>query len=243
MTGLVRKATIASACALLIAGVASANVPSPANCDAPAFITVVGTNPNPSPNAGGAGFDVDPRGDFTVVVRDASNNPIQNSSVVVDFSLCSDIVLCQSVVTGQLVDCVTKTVRGLTDVAGSVTLAVVGASNNTGAVATVAAPGCGANGVKILADGVNISPGAGVTAAVFDQNGAIGGNGVNALDLSLFSDDVGSAALNATYRARSDYNYDLANSGLDLSVFADELGAAALGTGSGLGCFSGTYCP
>ena len=241
MTGLVRKATLFSACGLLLAGSAMAAVPSPANSTIPANVNVVGTNGPLGAFAVMGPGGVDPAGAFTVVVRDLANNPIQNSSVVVDFTGASDIFLCTDAVPGLVVDCVTKTVRGFTDVTGSVTLYVVGAANNTGATGGLAAPGSGLDAVAIFADGVNL--GNVHITAVLDQNGAVGGNGHNAQDLAFFRDDLGSAALFGTYRARSDYNFDETNSGLDLSVFRDLLGASALGLGSALGCPSATYCP
>ncbi len=231
MTGLVRKATLFSACGLLLAGAAMASVPDAAQSTIPTNITIVGMN------AGG----VDSYGTFTVIVNDLGGNPIANSSVVVDVSGASDVFLCSDAVAGQIVDCVTQTVRATTDMTGTATITVIGASNNAGATGGLAAPGSGLDAVSIFADGINL--GHVHVAAVLDQNGASGGNGHNAQDLAFFSDDLGSAALFATYRARSDYNYDTTNSGLDLSVFSDRLGASALGNGSGLGCVSGSYCP
>ncbi len=231
MTGLVRKATLFSACGLLLAGAAMASVPDAAQSTIPTNILVVGEN----------GSGPDPAGAFTVTVNDLGGNPIANSSVVVDVSGASDIALCTDVVAGQIVDCVSQTVRGVTDLAGQVTMYVVGGGNNTGASGGVAAPGSGTFAVSITADGVNL--GSIHVAAVLDQNGTIGGNGHNAADLGAFGDDVGSASLFGTYRARSDYNYDEANNGVDLGTFSDYLGASALGVGSALGCPSGTYCP
>jgi len=83
-----------------------------------------------------------------------------------------------------------------------------------------------------------------VTAAVLDQNGAVGGNGVNAIDLALFSEDHGTYSFDpANYRGRSDYSFDGRVDAIDLAVFKDHLGNAALGIGSGSGCFSDNYCP
>jgi hypothetical protein len=231
MTGLVRKATLFSACGLLLAGAAMAAVPSPTHSTYPFNITVVGTE---------AGTP-DPYGTFTVIVRDLANNPVANSSVVVDASGASDIFLCTDAVAGQTVDCVTKTVRGVTDVTGTVTLTVVGAANNTAATATVASPGSGLDAVRLFADGVLLV--VFHVTAVLDQNGASVGNGHNAGDLASLGDDLGSAVLNTTYRARSDYNYDEANDGLDLSFFQDPLGQSQLNAGSGSGCSVGPYCP
>ncbi len=212
--------------------------PDPGMGDLPPFITVVGTHLE-----GGVPV-ADPAGAFTVHVRDLAQNPLPNVPVTVDVSLATDIVLCTMPIPGQTVDCTAKTVLAVTDAQGAATFTIVGAARNSGAVGGVAAPGAGLDAIRVRVD-----VGAGpvlfgtMSAAVLDQNGAVGGNGVNALDLAYFSDDLASAALTATYRARSDYNYDEANSGADLASYLDHLGAAVLGTGSGLGCPGAAYCP
>jgi hypothetical protein len=229
------KSLVCTAAMLLpLAPAHAGTYPDPVNSTIPHYICVVGAHLD------GGNEVPDAAGEFTVVFRDAANNPVPDAEVVIDFSRCDDIVLCQTQIAGLTIDCVTKTVHMFTDAAGKAVFRIVGGARNTGAVGSVAAPGCGLDGVSILASGMNLGS---VTAAVLDQNGAIGGNGVDALDLALFSDDVGSAALNSTYRARSDYNFDQSNSGVDLAVFANHLGAAALGTGSGDGCANTAYCP
>jgi hypothetical protein len=215
MTGLVRKASLITACGLLVAAVASASVPDPAHSTKPSFIVLVGTN------AGTA----DPNGSFTVVVRDVANNPIPNSQVIVDFGACSDSRLCSSDVS-KTVDCPTETIRGFTDGTGSITFDVVGAGKNTGAAA-----GPGAGCANITADGVSlIHP----TVNVYDENGAQTTAGMEVTDLSAFLKDLGTGF----YFGRSDFNQGGTLEVVDLSVFLGKLGTGF----SANGC-SVTYCP
>ena len=80
MTGLVRKATLLTACGMLLAAAAMAGVPSAANSTTPGAVLLVGRNV--------AGPDTTD-GVFQVVVRDLANNPINASAVVVDFAAAS----------------------------------------------------------------------------------------------------------------------------------------------------------
>src|SRR5262245_9369137 len=117
MTGLVRKATLLAVCGLLSAGVAMAHVPDPVNSDCPAScIKVVGSN----------GTSGDPVGQYCVTVCDFNNVPIENSSVVIDFHNC-DVQLCiDQKDPDVIVDCVSQTVRKLTNVNGVACFKVLG---------------------------------------------------------------------------------------------------------------------
>jgi hypothetical protein len=121
MTGLVRKATLLAVCGLLAASAALAHVPDPANSDCPGTcIKVVGHD-------GSVG---DPLGQYCITIRDFNNVPIENSSVVVDFSNC-DIQLCVDQKDPDvIVDCVSQTVRKLTDVNGVACFRVIGKRRN-----------------------------------------------------------------------------------------------------------------
>ena len=234
MTGLVRKATLLSVCGLLVAGAAFAAVPSPNNSSVPNLIHLVGVN--------SAQTVVDPVGNYTVVVRDLANNPVQNSSVVVDFSLCGTFDT--NINTGQIhpgvtVDCPTKTVRGLTDATGTFTFRVRGAAHNTGATAGNSTP-CG----RVYADGVLMKATTGVGGATnlgtngiivstYNQNGAlVPFDGFTPLDFSIFATDF----FSPNYYTRSDYNGDGIKSPLDLSnlssVFFAMQTASAAGSSS-----------
>lgn len=226
MTGLVRKATLLSACGLLAAATAMAGVPDPANSTKPARINVLGTQTgNPDPNAA-----------FSVVVRDLANNPIANSSVVIDLINCTDTRISNQTanIAGQTVDCPLKTVRELTDATGTVSMSVLGGATNPSG-ASAAGPGGGC--VRIFADGVLLGT---ATALVFDQNGGSlpGADGVEISDLSRWLVDFGSGV----YKGRSDYNH-AASPGVvgidDLSVWLGRFGAGT----SASGTFSAGFCP
>lgn len=214
MTGLVRKATL-TACGMLVAASAFAGVPSPGNSDlpVPAFFTMVG-------NSLGV---PDALGQFTIVIRDLANNPINGSSVVLDLSAAADLTASSDQLDGgaSTVNCAAKTVRKFTDVTGTVTFTVVGFANNSGASA-----GAGLDGVKVYADGVLIGT---LTAATLDQDG---GGGAGANDLSLWLTDAGSLG----YFGRSDYDYSGDLGANDLSLWLTAAGA--LGSAE-----SGTTCP
>lgn len=214
MTGLVRKATLLSACSMLVAASAFAGVPSPGNSTlpSPAYFTMVGSNVGVA----------DPSGAFSIVVRDLANNPINGSSVVLDFSASSDLLPASDQFdAGVTVNCAAKTVRKFTDATGTVSFTVVGASNNGGN-----SPGAGLGGVKVYADGVLLGS---MTAAVLDQDGA-GGAGAN--DLSVWLADQGSG----NYYGRSDFDFSGGLGANDLSLW---LGAQ----GTGQSAESGIACP
>ena len=239
MTGLVRKATLLSVCGLLVSGAAFAAVPSPANSTVPNVIHLVGAN--------GAGTVVDPVGNYTVVVKDLANNPVQNSSVVVDFSLCG--IFDTNINTGQIhpgvtVDCPTKTVRGLTDATGTFTFRVRGAAHN---VSAGNAPGNNTPCGRVYADGVLMKATVGVGGATnlgtngiivstYNQNGANNPfDGFTAVDFSIFAGDF----FSANYYTRSDYNGDGIKSPLDLSNLATVYFAMTVASVGG----SPSFCP
>ncbi|HEY2954450.1 MAG TPA: hypothetical protein VGK89_04295 [Candidatus Eisenbacteria bacterium] len=188
MTGLVRKAMFLAVCGLLTAGVAFAHVADPANsechnvgaaappinlnCDLiKAVVYVVGNNL--------AGTVADPVGQFCVTVRDFNNVPIENSSVILDFTDC-DVQLCNNpTLDGSVVDCPSATVRKLSDASGVACFKVRGK--------TKAGLGCGGaakNCLKIFADSQLLCTG---DAPTFDLVGQPAGQeGLNPSDLSEF---------------------------------------------------------
>jgi hypothetical protein len=217
MTGMIRKATLLVALGLVAATTAMAGIPSPANCTIPAFIKVVGS----------ATGVPDPRGTFTVTVRDIGNIAVVGSVVTLDFSACTDMVLCS----GASVTCTAPArVTGTTNASGVATFTVVGGGLHPGGV--FAGPGAGC--VTLRADGYVLGT---ATAVVYDLNGATvgaGKNGVAITDLPLFLADWGSTI----YRGRSDFNQNGSLSITDLPVWLQLWG----GNGSVSGC-STTYCP
>ncbi len=192
MTGLVRKAALMAALGLLVSAAAMASVPSPCNSTLPCGIQVIGSS------AGAA----DPNGAFSITVRDLANNPVANSSVVLDFSACCNDVRLSSTQLDPGLTLVGKTVRAIANGSGVASFKVMGA-------ATPSDPTPAAGCVKVYADGVLLTEGScqpsALQCAVYDLNGAGGGPGVGAADLSRWLADFFSSP--APYRARSDYDY------------------------------------
>lgn len=219
MNGILARTLLASLPLLLAASADSSplGVPSGPNSTVPAYIDVVGTT---------SGVP-DARGSFVVVVRDFANNPIANSTLVLDFLGCTDMNLCRAVVGGVLLDCPTRTVRAITDAAGQVRFAILGAGRNNGGL-----PGPGAGCMGIFADGVLLRH---TTPTEFDLNGAVTANGVDVTDLSAWLRDFGLGP----YWGRSDFNHDGLLGVVDLAVW---LGVQGAGTSSS-GCYATTYCP
>lgn len=216
MTGLVRKAAAFAACGMVVAAVAFAGVPSPGNSTIPLRINLVGHDIGTGqPDAAQLFSSV------SVTVRDLGNNPIANSSVVIDFSGCISDTRIGDVqpLAGLAVNCGTKGVSALTDVAGVATFTIEG-----GGIAAAPAHAFGAG--KVYADGVLLGN---INVGLFDLNGT---TGVDGLDLALFGGDVFSPGA----EDRADYDNSGAVDGLDLAV----MGAAIFGTSS---ASAATYCP
>ena len=223
MTGLVRKAILLAVCGLTVtAATALAGVPNAGMSLKPAFIKVVGY----------AGVTPDARGTFTVTVRDIGNFPVANSIVTIDFAGATDVKLCNT--QPNNLNCVAlpiveKSVWAQADaVTGVATFTIVGGGTNSGG-----SPGPGANAVTIMADGVTIGT---ATAVVFDENGAIGGNGVTASDFVSLLKDWGSGV----YYGRSDFNL----SGPPIITAADFVPwLKCWGDGSSSSGCTSAYCP
>jgi hypothetical protein len=157
-----------------------------------------------------------------VTIRDFNNVPIANSSVVIDFAN-SDIQLCVDQKDANvIVDCVSQTVRKLTDVNGQACFRVVGKRRNVDCAIKPANP------VSVYADGVFICS---LFAPVFDLTNEAG-VGVSGNDLSDFLHlffDCGA------YITAIDYNCNGLTDGDDLSQFL----GAFFGGGSVLDCDPG----
>jgi hypothetical protein len=211
MKGLVRKAMLLAVCGLLTAGAAMAHVPDPANSECPSScIKVVGHD----------GTVGDPAGEYCVTIRDFNNVPIENSSVVIDFSNC-DIQLCVDQKDPDvIVDCVSQTVRKLTDVNGVACFRVLG-KRRPGLDCTPKPSPC----TEVFADGVFIC---GLFSPSFDLINEFGA-GISGNDLSEFLHlflDCG------VYLTVIDYNCNATLDGDDLSQFL----AAFFNGGSALNC-------
>lgn len=201
MTGLVRKATLIVAGGLLIAGVAGAGVPSPANSTKPTCISLVG-------QSGGLADSL--AGKFSVIVRDLANNPLNGSSVVVDLSGNADAKLCNAQLSPRYtLNCAAHTVRAFTDASGTVSFTLVGGGTGSATVLS-------GTGGKIYADGVLLGN---ISVSVYDLDGS---TGVGAGDLSQWLTDFGAA----TNYARSDYDCSGTVGAGDLSLWLTVFGNA-----------------
>ncbi len=216
MTGLVRKATLITACGMLLAAAAMAGVPNPGTSTVPGGLSLVG-------NA--SGVPDTSTGVFQVTVRDLASNPINASSVAVDFSAANaDEKICTDQLNANYtINCTAKTIRAYTNAAGQVRFTLNGGSVGGAAIST---PGS----VKIFADGVLLT-GASFVSAAFDLDGA---NGVGGNDLSVWLTDFGTAPGSQ----RGDYDYAGGVGGNDLSIWLTVFGLG----GSANSCVGGTIC-
>jgi hypothetical protein len=221
MTGLVRKATLLSGAMLMIAGVAMAGVPSAANSPVTGGIQLGGT----------AGGVVDAKVQAVITVRDASNNPVPNSTVELLFANCysaanTDIKFCNTQpFAGLTTNCAGKVIAAITNASGQATFRVLG-----GATALPGnSPGITGACLTVRADGVVINNGNPVRVGAYDLNSA---SGVNAADNSLFQSTLFQSP--AGYRTRCDYNGDGACNSADLA----KLLSVQFGAGSTASCAS-----
>jgi hypothetical protein len=203
---------------------ALASIPSPGNSDIPCGVNLVGTS---------AGVP-DPRGEFSIVVRDNANNPIPNVRIEIDFCSCrgpvkeTDIRLCAVQPDGDVISvvCSAECPGGLmsadTDGTGTLTLTLVGAGNNALSFSPAAPFMC----AIIYADGVNLGT---VNVGAYDQNGA---GGVNPADISVWLAD----SFDGDIEGRSDFNCSNSVNPADLSLLL----GVSLGSGSAASCSS--YC-
>jgi hypothetical protein len=168
----------------------------------------------------------DPAGTWTFLLRDAANNPLWGTSVVLDFSDCGDIRLCDPGIEGQWVSCESRIVTTLTNSQGLARFVIVGAGRNTGAMS-----GPGGGCVRAHGDGVFLGT---LTPAIADQNGALTVPGVEITDLSALLRDFGTGI----YFGRSDLDHDDRVTIADLSAWLRVFGRGT----SSEGCAAGA-CP
>jgi len=196
MTGLLRKAMLLACGGVFVASSALAAIPSPADSDIPCGINLVAT-------VSGA---ADPKGLFTITVRDVAQNPIPGSSVVIDFDACvaagnvQDIRLCSvQPAPGVTATCTSPVgeISAVTNGSGSVTLTIVGNAQNVGA-----APAAGFNCATVFADGVNMGT---INVGTFDEDGSAG----YLADGSSWKEDY-KASINPPFPSigRSDFDCD-----------------------------------
>lgn len=223
MTGLVRTATLLTVGGLLAAGVAAAGVPSAATSSLNGNFIRLG------PQRGGQ--VVNPAGvgaiTKTIVVRDAANNPIQNSTVILNWSLCSGAGATQEFKLSQtqphhpgvFTNCAAREISTQTDAAGIATFRISGgaqrAAGNPPGYAGLPVP---ANAcVTVTADGVALGR---LVGSAPDQD-FNNGNGMSGGDLGLVAGDRLSVIINGNavgYRARSDFDGDGDVDGTDVGI-------------------------
>jgi hypothetical protein len=219
MTGLVRKATLLVACgAILGATSAMAGVPSPGNSTVAGRINLSGIDfATTLPDTVSASTKI------TVTVRDLANNPLNASSVSIDFSGCSKANICDTQLYQGVLTSAGPNIRAFTNASGVATLVGTGA-NTVSTPATADANGC----AKVYADGILIGT---INVGTFDLDGA---NGVKLPDLSLWATDFFAVGPEPS---RSDYNNNGVVDLADLSLWA----TAFFGMGNS-GCAS-AYWP
>ena len=198
--------------ALVVLAPAAHAVPSASTSRIPSHILLVGRQLDLADTSSGA---------FTVVVHDAANAPVANSTVEVRILNCPGARLStQSYVPGGTIRCGTAGVLGTTDANGEVRLTVVG-----GGLAG-APPGAGPC-VQIYAGGVPLGQ---ATLAYLDLDG---NSGVGSTDLGLWLTDFGSGE----DIGRSDYTGDGLLTADDLSLWLTVWGAG------GSDQSAASYCP
>ncbi|MEO7868134.1 MAG: hypothetical protein ABIU54_10895 [Candidatus Eisenbacteria bacterium] len=219
MTGLIRKATLIVACGVLGATSAMAGVPSSGNSTVPGRINLSGILVTP-----GRPDTMSSLTKIQITVRDLANNPINGSSVAIDFDNCNKSKVCDTQTYQGMTTSAGPNVRAFTNAAGVATLVVTG--GNTASTSATADPnGC----ARVYADGVLLGT---INIGAYDLNA---GGGVNGTDLSLFAADLFAVPANAS---RSDYNNSGGVDGLDLSLFA-----AALFNPNGISSCATAYWP
>jgi len=251
MTGLVRKATLLSACGLVLAGAAMAGIPNAANSQKPCIILMDLSN---STNNVGANAGVCSQPALKVIVRDALNNPVANSDVVLDFSTCSASPGPTMVATNQADPAVTtacagRTLLKTTNALGEVCFSALGATNVTdasgaypfynGLAARNLGPNAGVVCCKVYASGQLL----GTQLVIVNKYDLNADGSVTAGDGSYHLAAQGFALTGASgYRTFGDYNCDGAVNAGDGSLHLSAQGNALAGE-TVYPYPAGPYCP
>lgn len=199
-------------CAALLFACSAHAVPSPSTSTVPSHMLLVGRSGDLADTTAGA---------FLVVVHDAANSPVVNSTVEVRLLNCPGARLSgQSYVTGSTIRCSTVSVIQTTDVHGEARFTLVGGG-------TPGSPPGGGPCAQVFAGGVPLGT---ATLAYVDLDGSAG-LGTN--DMSLWFGDF---ALGEPI-GRSDYDGDGLIGAGDLSLWLGIWGAGH-STDS-----AASYCP
>jgi hypothetical protein len=219
MTGLVRKATLLTACGLLVAAWAAAGVPNPAKTVAASakVIATAGRDgasgaPNPMTEILSLplGAPPVPIPFNNIVVRDIGDQPVAGSSVVIDFQPCNttDIQVCSVQTQAGITTLCGGGFRNLTlsaNGSGVAFFKIIGNSNSsTGAAPAGATTAC----AKVYADGILVLT---AKVATYDYDG-IGGSGSS--DLNRFFAEPA-----VPVSTRGDYDGDGVVGSTDLFLF------------------------
>ena len=184
-------------------------IPDPNASDVPCGITLVGTS----------GGVADAYGEFVVILRTATYDPVPNAEIIIDFRNCVPDIHVASVqpMAGVVVDCAVAgpIIRLTTDSHGVARARIVGAASHHAA----GDPGAGFKCAGFSSSGVDLGP---LNIATYDQDGV---GGVNPVDVSLWISD---ALSTRTIVGRSDFNCTNTINPVDLS----RLLSASFGSGS-----------
>jgi hypothetical protein len=126
MTGLVRKAVLLAAIALLAASAAMAGIPDPTKCSVPNCVLLLPGACDGYVDGGTSGYQP-----YTVVVRDVTNAPIAGITVIIDISCQDDVKLADTQCAPIVLDAATNVVYQTTDGTGTATFVVRGAGKNS----------------------------------------------------------------------------------------------------------------
>lgn len=199
-------------CAVLLRAGPSRAIPSPALSHVPSHILLVGRNGDLADTTSGA---------FLVVVHDATNAPVVNSTVEVRILNCPGARLTsQSYDAGTSIRCGTTGETKTTDAHGEARMTLVGGG-------TPASPPGSGPCVQIFASGVLLGT---ASLAYLDLDGS---GGMGAHDLALWLTDFGLGEP----IGRSDYDGDGMIDASDLSIWLTLWGAA------GSTQSAASYCP
>jgi hypothetical protein len=181
---LVRKATLLIGLGSLAAGTALAGVPSsfdlrgetapPSNVIRVAQLRTNQPDPG-SLNGVQATTRIDQRAITIVTVYDAGLNRVPNSTVVIDFSACSDFRLCASQTENPVFTCAPPRVTAVTDANGEARFRIAGGFTGGPPIsATLPAAGAGLDCATITADNQAIGV-ATVAGPDLNNSGSAGG--------------------------------------------------------------------
>jgi hypothetical protein len=160
----------------------------------------------------------DPYGAFSVIVRDANNQPFNGWTVTVDFSSCCPDIRLSDEQHGTGVSHVAGSAKAsaVTDEHGTARFVIEGAASQGAGPSTghAGAEGCALIwtnaplGISILlTNGIDHPD---VLVSTPDENGAAGSPGVGISDLSVFISDKNACTIStANFRQRSDFDFHL----------------------------------